>query len=203
MSVTALTSRRPHPDQGTSPKAMPMPIDPLAPESSSKPKDWLAASVNELVAHILDHHHEYTRTSLARLETLLKAAVDEQGERPSPLNQVTVFFRELQLDLMAHLRMEENSLFPAILAMAEGGPRPIALSTPSEGLLAIEAEHQAVEELFLNIRMVTSDYEPAPEAGPHLTALYDAFRNLEDDLHRHMYLENHLLFPQILPPGAP
>jgi regulator of cell morphogenesis and NO signaling len=181
-------------------KAAPMPIDPPTSGSAAQP-DWRSASTKDLVAHIVDHHHAFARELLSRLELLLRAAVQEKGKAPSALSQVTVFFRELQQDLLAHFRMEEHNLFPAILAVEGGGPVPIALSTPAEVLLTIEAEHQAVEELFLNIRMVTADYNPGPQAGPSVRSLYQGLRDLEDDLHRHLYLENHLLFPRFLPPG--
>jgi regulator of cell morphogenesis and NO signaling len=180
---------------------MTMTIDPPAHEPSTC-EEWRTASCKDLVAHILEHHHGYGRKALAQLEEHLHQAVLEQGGRPSALGQVTVFFRELQLDLLAHFRMEEEQLFPAILAMASGGPAPEALATPAAMLATIEAEHQAVEELFINIRLVTGDYSPAAEAGPGQTALYLGLSALEDDLHRHLYLENHLLFPQVLPPGS-
>ena len=161
--------------------------------------DWAAASTPELVAHIVGRHHAFARRALDRLEDLLASAVRDQGSLPSPLGPVTVFFRELQQDLLAHFGMEEHNLFPAILAVAEGGPVPIALSTPRELLLTIEAEHRAVADLFLNIRMVTADYEVPPEAAESLGRLYQAFRELEDDLRRHLDLENQLLYPRLLP----
>ena len=173
-----------------------MTTEPPTPGSQA---DWRTASTRDLVAHIVDHHHGYARAALERLERLLAEAVQAQGPLPSPLGQVTVFFRELQLDLVAHFRMEELNLFPAILAMEQGAPVPISLSTPRERLATIEAEHQAVEELFLNIRMVTADYEAPSEASPSLLALYQGLSDLEDDLHRHLYLENHLLYPRVLP----
>ena len=172
-----------------------MTTEPSTPGSQA---DWRAASTRDLVAHIVDRHHGYAKETLVKLERLLAEAVQAQGPLPSSLGQVTVFFRELQLDLLAHFRMEELNLFPAILAMDDGAPAPIALSTPGELLTTIEAEHQAVEELFLNIRMVTADYEPPPQASPSLHALYQTLSDLEDDLHRHLYLENHLLYPRAL-----
>ena len=95
--------------------------------------------------------------------------------------------------------MEERNLFPALCATDKGGPTPISLSTPREQLRTINAEHQAVEELFLNIRMLTDDYTVPRDASPSLRALYLGLRDLEDDLHVHLYLENHLLFPRALP----
>jgi regulator of cell morphogenesis and NO signaling len=56
-----------------------------------------------------------------------------------------------------------------------------------------------VEELFLNIRMLTDDYTVPRDASPAMRSLYLGLRDLEDDLHVHLYLENHLLYPRALP----
>ena len=52
-------------------------------------------------------------------------------------------------------------------------------------------EHDAVEELLVNLRTITSDYG-IPEGAP--VALLLALEELESSLHRHLYLETHALF---------
>ena len=164
-------------------------------------RDWLTAPPKQLIAHIVLHHHGYAREELARLGPLMSQALDENGGLHPELAEVAIHLRELDSDLKAHFLMEERNLFPAILAMATGAPIPITLSTPSEQLSTIHAEHQAVEELFLNLRLLTGDYRLPEQASPALRALYLGLRDLEDDLHVHLYLENHLLFPRVLDGG--
>jgi len=168
-------------------------------EKSGATQDWLKASKAQVVAHIIKHHHVFTREELVRLGPLLEAALDGDGAAHPELKQVSVHFRNLEKDLLAHFQMEEKNLFPALCAIDQGGPTPISLSTPREQLRTINAEHQAVEELFLNIRMLTEDYSLPGDASPGLRALYLGLRDLEDDLHVHLYLENHLLYPRALP----
>jgi regulator of cell morphogenesis and NO signaling len=162
-------------------------------------RDWLAASKAQLVAHIVGHHHGFTREELARLGPLLEAALATDLAAHPELAQVRVHFRNMEQDLLAHFQMEEKNLFPALCATEKGGPTPISLSTPKEQLRTINAEHQAVEELFLNIRMLTDDYTVPRDASRSLRELYLGLRELEDDLHIHLYLENHLLYPRALP----
>jgi regulator of cell morphogenesis and NO signaling len=178
-----------------------MPLEPPAFDASAPRKDWTAASRKELVAHLVDHHHVFARAQLALLSPLLETVLLAEGDEHPELFQVRRHFRDLVEDLLAHFRMEEGNLFPAILAMEAGGPVPISLGTPEELLLTIQAEHQAVEELFLNIRMLTSDYGCPGGASSALQALYTGFAALEDDLHLHIYLEDHVLFSPILPPA--
>jgi regulator of cell morphogenesis and NO signaling len=162
-------------------------------------QDWLNATKAEVVAHIVNYHHVFTREELARFGPLLETALVTDLAAHPELGQVSTHFRSLEKDLLAHFQMEERNLFPALCAIDKGGPTPISLSTPKEQLRTINAEHQAVEELFLNIRMLTEDYTVPRDASPSLRALYLGLRDLEDDLHVHLYLENHLLFPRALP----
>jgi len=162
-------------------------------------QDWLKATKAQLVEHIVRHHHVFTREELARLGPLLEGALGADGPAHPELAQLARHFRSLEKDLVAHFQMEERNLFPALCDSERGGPVPISLSTPREQLRTINAEHQAVEELFLNIRMVTDDYAVPRDASPGLRSLYLGLRDLEDDLHVHLYLENHLLYPRALP----
>jgi regulator of cell morphogenesis and NO signaling len=162
-------------------------------------KDWTKASQQELVHHIIHVHHAWTREELVRIQALLDAEPAGNGLESQILPRIKVHFAELAQDLVAHFQMEERNLFPAICAAENGGPTPISLSTPSEQARTITAEHQAVEELFHNLRILTGDYEVPPDAGPGLRAICLGLRNLEDDLHVHLYLENHVLFPRALP----
>jgi len=162
-------------------------------------QDWLGASKLQLVNHIVNHHHIFTREELTRFGALLETALVSDRAAHPELAQVAVHFRSLEKDLLSHFQMEERNLFPALCATDKGGPTPISLSTPREQLRTINAEHQAVEELFLNIRMLTDDYTVPRDASPALRSLYLGLRDLEDDLHVHLYLENHLLYPRVLP----
>ena len=162
-------------------------------------QDWLNACKAQLVNHIVNHHHVFTREELTRLGVLLEATLASDRPAHPELAQVGGHFRNLEKDLLSHFQMEEKNLFPALCAIDKGGPTPISLSTPKEQLRTINAEHQAVEELFLNIRMLTDDYAVPGDASPSMRSLYLGLRDLEDDLHVHLYLENHLLYPRALP----
>jgi regulator of cell morphogenesis and NO signaling len=163
------------------------------------PQDWQQAGIAQLVEHIVNHHHVFTREELARLGPILDRLLAAKPAVHPELAQLAVHFRNLEKDLLGHFQMEERNLFPALRGIEGGGPVPISLSTPSEQLRTISAEHQAVEELILNIRSLTDDYAVPADAAPDLRALYLGLRDLEDDLHVHLYLENHLLYPRALP----
>ncbi len=171
----------------------------LAALKPTEHRDWMAATLPELVHHIVHHHHAFTREELARIQKIMDAGLATPGPAQAMLIRLKVHFASLSRDLVAHFQMEERNLFPAICAAEHGGVTPISLSTPSEQARTISAEHQAAEELLHNIRLITSDYEITPDTPAHLRAIYLGLRNLEDDLHLHLFLENHVLFPRALP----
>ena len=162
-------------------------------------RDWMRAAIPELVHHIVHHHHAFTREELIRIQNLLDRAMATPGPSLAILTRIKVHFAALARDLVAHFLMEERNLFPALCAAENGGETPISLSTPSEQARTVSAEHHAAEELFHNIRILTADYEIPAYASEDLRVIYLGLRNLEDDLHLHLFLENHILFPRALP----
>jgi regulator of cell morphogenesis and NO signaling len=64
------------------------------------------------------------------------------------------------------------------------------------------AEHEDAEELLRVIRSLTSAFQP-PVAPPGFHALYQGLEEFERDFHRHIHLENNILFsPAIEMPGT-
>jgi regulator of cell morphogenesis and NO signaling len=60
----------------------------------------------------------------------------------------------------------------------------------------METEHEAAGAALAQMRALTGGYAPPADACPTFMALYDALRELEDDLHEHIHLENNILFPR-------
>ena len=133
--------------------------------------------------------------ALARLEALVEEALLFEPERNPRLPELRTHLEHLCADLRQHLAMEEQKLFPALLAMAsDHAPEDAELALDPVRIL--EAEHLAAEELMQNIRLITGDYTPPADAKGVVRQLYQGLRDLEDNLHRHIHLENHVLFPR-------
>ncbi|BDU77497.1 hemerythrin domain-containing protein [Mesoterricola sediminis] len=162
-------------------------------------RDWTHAPLTELIEHIVTHHHAFTRDELVRIQKLVDRALAVPGPGQVTLIKVKVHIAALTRDLVAHFQMEERNLFPAIRAIEHGAEPPLSLSTPTEQARTITAEHEVAEELFHTIRMLTGDYAIPAEAGRDYRLICLALRNLEEDLHLHLFLENHILFPRSLP----
>jgi regulator of cell morphogenesis and NO signaling len=157
---------------------------------------WKDVPLTELVRHILKRYHRETRFGMAELECLAEEAASMEGHRFPVLlairDEVDLFCTEMR----SHLKMEEVTLFPAILAKDQGREVDVKaeLLDPIE---LFEDEHNAAEGLLKRIRRLTNDFTPPPEAAPTQANLYQACEKLAESLIRHIYLENEVLFKRM------
>lgn len=157
--------------------------------------------LEDLVNHILDTHHVFTRQELERLEPLVEKVSRVHGERHSELVTIRALFAELSTDLASHLMKEEQILFPYVVALARmrdgAGEEPHGcFGTVQSPIAVMEMEHERAGEILAEMRRLSGDYMPPVDACNSYRALYHGLGELEADLHRHIHLENNVLFPR-------
>jgi regulator of cell morphogenesis and NO signaling len=74
----------------------------------------------ELIGHILDSHHVFTKAELARLAPLMQKVVTRHGEHHPELSELGQIFEALRASLEPHMMKEENVLFPYIQRLCSG-----------------------------------------------------------------------------------
>ncbi|MBK6899604.1 MAG: iron-sulfur cluster repair di-iron protein [bacterium] len=166
------------------------------------PVDWSAATLGELIDHILEKHHVFTKAQLLRLDGLLGKVQNAHGaHHGSVLEDLRRVFDGLRAELDAHLMKEEQILFPAIMGidafMSGRGERPaIHCGSVGHPIRQMEHEHDGAGQALVAMRRITDGYRLPEDACPTFAALYDGLQALEADLHEHIHLENNLLFPR-------
>lgn len=149
-----------------------------------------------LVDHIVATHHDYLHEELPLLVALAERVRDVHGFRHEELTRVAALVREIRDDLEPHLAKEEQVLFPAIRAWA-GGERSFPFGSLSNPVRMMMIEHDRAGELLDELRTVTSGYVPPADGCTSYQTLYVRLEQLEADTHRHVHLENNVLFPAI------
>lgn len=149
----------------------------------------------ELVNYIVETHHEYLRDELPRLLAMSERVSQVHGGHTASLTEVYQIYSAMADELASHLNKEEQILFPAIKSLCEGNTKVIPLAVPVAVMLQ---EHDDAGEALERIRKLTNDFTPPPEACNTYRALFAGLAELEEDLHRHIHLENSVLFPQAL-----
>jgi regulator of cell morphogenesis and NO signaling len=164
--------------------------------------DFSQATPVALIRHIVSTHHAYVRAELPRLLPMAGKAAAKHGPNHPELIQVEKQLQQLAGELLAHLDKEEIILFPhieALAAMRDGGAAPHAcFPTVESPIQAMVHEHEAAGALLEQMRAGTKGFQPPVDTCPTVAGLYHGLDDFERDLHRHVHLENNLLFPRAI-----
>jgi len=168
-------------------------------QSGSPGRDWTAAALNELTAHIVDKHHAYARQEIPRIQALLAKVIGAHGQNHPEVAQIQENFEDLGSELTSHMLKEENVLFPYIDSMQAAVDRGQPVPPPFFGTVRnpVQAmEHDGAGEKLKAIRDLSSGYSVPADACATYASLYRALGEFEQDLHQHIHLENNILFPR-------
>jgi regulator of cell morphogenesis and NO signaling len=165
--------------------------------------DFQNASLTELIDHILNTHHVFTKSEMDRLEALTAKVIGAHGEKHPELIHLGELLKTLCADLRPHMFKEEQVLFPYIVAMTRAADQnqraPFApFGTVNNPVRMMMREHDMVGQILREMRALTADYKVPPDACVSYQTLYQALENFEQDLHQHIHLENNILFPKAL-----
>jgi regulator of cell morphogenesis and NO signaling len=166
-----------------------------------KDRVWQVEPLAALVAHIQNIHHQYTREEIARLAPLFDKVCSVHGNNHPELLQIRLVFQSLAQELSEHLMKEEMILFPYIVRMeaAVSGNKPIAgapFGSVQNPVSMMENEHESAGNALRAMRQASHGYFAPSDSCVSYQTLYKALAAFEADLHRHIHLENNILFPR-------
>jgi len=178
-------------------------LDALGPPTAADrlPEDW--NHLDALTRHIVERHHHYAVSTIPVIRGWLDKLVDRHAARHPELREVRETFIELADELTTHMAKEESLLFPFIneLAVAEraGSRLPRGpFGTILHPVRVMESDHEETGQLLQRLRDLTKDYQPPSDGCATYQLCYRELARFEGDLHRHVHLENNVLFPQAM-----
>lgn len=169
-----------------------------APQHVESGINWESSTLTELVAHLLRHHHPYTKTALEELAPLLDKVLHVHGEQHPELRELHKQFAELRDDMGMHLMKEENILFPYMLALESDAPPAAHFGTVAHPIRMMMMEHEHDSVILNKMLEITGHFTLPPGACASFTALYTVLHDLVNDLFQHIRLENDIVFPKAI-----
>lgn len=161
----------------------------------SEERAWTSEPLHSLVDHIVHTYHDPLRKELPRLVGMASKVSRAHGAKALYLAKLEAILAELSAELQAHMRKEEQVLFPAIQAIEAGS----AASVPISAAIAVmEHEHDHAAGLLSELRALTQGYTLPEWACQTFRALYQGLAELESTMHVHVHLENNILFPRAI-----
>jgi len=186
--------------KGLDPALLLAEIDKASQTPAEDPTDWVTAPLPALIDHILDTHHAYMKAQLPRVEARLAKVLQAHSDRHGDmLRRLAAVYGAMKTELDGHLAKEEIVLFPLVRAL-DGGAKagPFHCGSVQNPIRVMFMEHDSAGEALAEVRRLTSDYTAPEDACNTFKALYFELVEMESDLHRHIHLENNILFPRAI-----
>lgn len=165
-------------------------------------KIWIDEPLNKLVDHILETHHLFMHKELPYISRLMNKVTIVHAEKHGDfLNWLNSIYQNFKNNLEEHLNIEENILFPYIIELEKSkkSKKPIIETKKFKKIIdLLSAEHDVAGDALSEMRELTSDYVLPLDACKSFEELYEHLQALEDDLHKHVHLENTVLFPRVV-----
>ena len=152
-----------------------------------------------LADYIVNTHHVYLKENDDQIATYARKVASVHGARHSEVIQIAAIFEKIAHDMVGHLKEEEEVFFPAL---KRADAARISGNTPEAGnreairisLLRLHREHEEIGEAVHTIRHLSREYAIPVDACNTFAITYRKLKEFEDDLHKHVHLENNILF---------
>jgi regulator of cell morphogenesis and NO signaling len=172
----------------------------VPPDPTRDPAAW---STGELVQHIVSVHHGFVRSVLPVLQHHAGKVARVHGSNHPETVEIAALVDRIAGEMMSHMHKEEMILFPYLTTLAQSRDNKDAAPAAPFGSVRnpigmMEAEHQSAGDEMSEIRRLSNGYTPPADACTTFQVLYQELAQFEADLHRHVHLENNILFPRAI-----
>lgn len=154
--------------------------------------------LDELSDYIVKRHHSYVNENIPFLIQKLHRLCDVHGPNHMELFEITELFEGAANNLKNHMVKEETILFPLIKGLVAYKNNSANIESQAselnETINSLDEEHQIEGERFQKISQLSNGYTCPPDGCTTFQITYQTLKDFEDDLHRHIHLENNILF---------
>lgn len=159
-------------------------------------------SASQLVAYIVSIHHAYVKQAMPLIHSHLEKVAFKHGDHFPYMKEVAKLFSEIKEEMTSHMDKEETILFPIIYELEKnintGKRTRVGISFIEGPVTLMENEHEQAGNILDKIRALTENYTaPANACNTFILCLAE-LEEFEADLHKHVHLENNILFPKAL-----
>jgi regulator of cell morphogenesis and NO signaling len=156
-----------------------------------------------LVDYIINNHHSYIRGAIPIMSAHAEKIASKHGEKYPETIEVYKIFSRVSKDLKQHLMKEEEILFPFIKYLVKTDKLGLKAERPYFGTIRnpinmMDAEHIGAGDSMFQIRKLTENFNPPQGACTTFITYYKELKEFEEDLHKHVYIENNVLFPKAI-----
>ena len=176
-------------------------IDEARSRTNNDNTDFKSWPLDLFADYIEKKHHRYVEEQIPILKQYLNKLCKVHGERHPELLKIDEHFSASAGELAMHMKKEELMLFPWVRKMVKAEKLKEQLNKPhfdtvKNPIAMMMQEHENEGDRFRLIAELSDDYNPPADACSTYRVAFSLLREFEEDLHRHIHLENNILFPE-------
>ncbi|WP_264565287.1 iron-sulfur cluster repair di-iron protein [Flavobacterium sp. N3904] len=163
--------------------------------------DFNAWPIDLLADYIEKTHHRYVVEKTPVLLQFLDKLSKVHGANHPELLEINELFKGCAEELANHMKKEEMILFPFVKNMVHAVISDELIEQPHFGTIQnpitmMMHEHDAEGERFRKIAELSNNYTPPSDGCNTYKVTFAMLLEFEEDLHKHIHLENNILFPK-------
>ncbi len=156
-----------------------------------------------LIDYIEKTHHRYVEEKSLVILPFLDKLCKVHGHNHPELFEINELFKGCAGELAQHMKKEELILFPFIKKMENAIRTSKTIEKPHFGnvedpIAMMQDEHTTEGDRFVKIAALTNNYTPPSDGCNTYKVTYLMLLEFEQDLHKHIHLENNILFPKAI-----
>lgn len=171
--------------------------------SSGENEDFNSWELDTLSDYIVKTFHRYADKQIQAIKPTLEKACEEPGSH-SAISEIKKLFDEAAGIIAVHQKKEELILFPFIRKMADAEKndkvfvKPPATRSVENPVDMLTHEHYRQSDLFQKIAELSQGYTVPQGVDGAFKDSVSLLKEFEIHLHKHLHLENNILFPKAL-----
>ncbi|EHL7174733.1 iron-sulfur cluster repair di-iron protein ScdA [Staphylococcus pseudintermedius] len=150
-------------------------------------------SVPSLIQYIQARYHDTLREEFKQLTLYVTKLSRVHGPNHPNLVTLKSTFDAFKSAMLTHTDEEDQNAFPKLVRSANGE----TVEDIDAVVQSLVDDHDEAGALLQQMRELTHDFQPPAEACGTWRLVYDRIAHLEREIHAHVHLENHVLFPKI------
>ena len=164
---------------------------------ADRSQNYAAWSLPFLADYIVNTHHVYLKENDQQIAAYARKIAAVHGDNHPELLEIAAIFDKIVVDMPAHL--QEEVFFPALKRVHDAKidgqtPDPKDQETIRNSLRKLQSEHEAIGDAVHKIHHLAKDYAIPGDVCNTFVVTYEKLKEFEDDLHKHVHLENNILF---------
>jgi regulator of cell morphogenesis and NO signaling len=174
-------------------------LDAVKSKPVERSQNYVSWEMPFLADYIINAHHSYIKENIGQIAAYTHKIAAVHGAHHPEVIKIADIFDKIAGDLATHLQEEEEVFFPAIkraAAARKAGAAPEAkdIETVKDLLNKLNYEHEKVGDAIHAIRHLAKEYAIPDDGCNTFAVTYQKLKEFEDDLHKHVHLENNILF---------